>query len=369
MERYNYKTSLDGTWQLYIARHNDCKNQLAMLTTGAALKNKEIQCIDGSVPGNFELDMQKCGLIEDPFYDVNTLELQKLENRHLWYVREFYFDGDDTDGFYLNFEGVDTYAEYYLNGEFIGESDNMLISHKIPLGSDGYSALKKGKNELLVHIIPTNIAERGKSFGQGVVATSFCQSSLVTRKAPHMYGWDIMPRAISGGIWRSVYLCRDKKECIEEVYMHQRDKNNPRDQILYFKINVEGDLIREYKLKVHAVCGDHSFEYERTLWHTEGLLPVYAHGAKLWWPRNMGEQNLYTVTVTLLHEDEVLDTRTFRQGIRSVKLVKSDYIDANGNGDFCFIVNGERFFAMGTNWVPMDAFHSRDEERLSLIHI
>ena len=38
--------------------------------------------------------------------------------------------------------------------------------------------------------------------------------------------------------------------------------------------------------------------------------------------------------------------------------------DAKGSGEFCFYVNGERVFIRGTNWVPLDAFHSRDAARL-----
>ena len=364
MEKLNYKKCLDGEWRLFIAEHSECKNNVQNLSSGAALKNSGYLEIAGSVPGNFELDMQKAGLIGDPFYDVDVIEMQKLENRHLWYVCEFDFSEDSTDGFYLHFDGVDTYAEYYLNGEFIGETDNMLISHELPLGNSDCSALKKGKNELLVHITPAMIAARDKTNGQGSFSVYSNSGALNTRKASHMYGWDIMPRIVSGGIWRSVYLCKNKAEYIDEVYLYQRGQNDPREQHLYYKVNVEGDFIREYALNVVAVCGDHKFEYTHWLWHTEGTFNNYAYDAKLWWPRNMGEQNLYNVTVTLLHGDEVLDTKTFRHGIRCVKLLKSDYIDDNGESEFCFTVNGERFFAMGTNWVPLDAFHSRDKERL-----
>ena len=230
MEKLNYKKCLDGEWQLYIAEHAKCKNNVQNLNCGAALKNSGYTELAGSVPGNFELDMQKAGLIGDPFYDVDVIEMQKLENRHLWYVCEFDFSEDSTDGFYLHFDGVDTYAEYYLNGEFIGETDNMLISHELPLGNSGYSSLKKGRNELLVHITPAMIAARDKTNGQGSFSVYSNSGALNTRKASHMYGWDIMPRIVSGGIWRSVYLCKNKAEYIDEVYLYQRGQNDPREQ-------------------------------------------------------------------------------------------------------------------------------------------
>ena len=48
-----------------------------------------------------------------------------------------------------------------------------------------------------------------------------------------------------------------------------------------------------------------------------------------------------------------------------MRLVNSEYIDENGKGEFYFLINGEKMYARGTNWVPLDAFHSRDRERLS----
>ena len=45
-------------------------------------------------------------------------------------------------------------------------------------------------------------------------------------------------------------------------------------------------------------------------------------------------------------------------------LERTSTTDQEGSGEFCFRINGQKVFAMGTNWVPVDAFHSRDEERL-----
>jgi hypothetical protein len=42
----------------------------------------------------------------------------------------------------------------------------------------------------------------------------------------------------------------------------------------------------------------------------------------------------------------------------------SETTDKDGNGEFCFIVNNKKIFVLGTNWVPLDAFHSNDANRL-----
>ena len=113
MEFFERKQCLDGTWRLYIEENCVCKDW--HLEEGAFteefLKSKGLTAIDGSVPGNFELDMEKAGLLCDLFYDTNVLKARYLENRHLWYVRTFTFDSKPCERDYLLFEGVDTDAD------------------------------------------------------------------------------------------------------------------------------------------------------------------------------------------------------------------------------------------------------------------
>ena len=364
MEKYLSKICLDGKWNLYIEENKNCRDFASLISSEEELKNRGINKIEGTVPGNFEIDMMREGLIPDLFSDLNPLIAQELENRHLWYATEFQFDGDTNEKFEFLFEGVDTFADYYLNGEYLGSTDNMLVEHELEA-----KGLVEGKNHLLVHIYPTEIKAREKHFEAGIISVQHCTNSAVAvRKCPSMYGWDIMPRMISGGIWKSVYLVSKKKERIEEIYMYLRNHSRGtsfENHAMYFRTTIDGDFAKEYSLHIKGVCGDSVFEKEHEMWHSEGMvIPVRIANPKLWWPRNMGEQNLYEVTVTLKHGEEILDTKTFKYGVRKVWLNRSDYIDKDGNGQFEFLINEKLFFAMGTNWVPLDALHSRDKERL-----
>jgi beta-mannosidase len=95
-----------------------------------------------------------------------------------------------------------------------------------------------------------------------------------------------------------------------------------------------------------------------------GLPPLVVEHPRLWWPRGRGEANLYDVTVRLFKNGEEIDRAEFRHGIRTVELERTSVTDQAGNGEFCFIVNGDKTFIHGTNWVPADAYHSRDLERI-----
>ena len=57
----------------------------------------------------------------------------------------------------------------------------------------------------------------------------------------------------------------------------------------------------------------------------------------------------------------ILSTDNKRVGLRTIQLDITDInLPPDHPGKFCFIVNGEPIFIHGTNWVPMDALHSRD---------
>ena len=81
---YNIKESLCGNWKLYIAENSLCSSFADDVCDEASVKAHQLESISAEVPGNFELDMYKAGLIDDPFYAKNPLDIQKLENRHLW---------------------------------------------------------------------------------------------------------------------------------------------------------------------------------------------------------------------------------------------------------------------------------------------
>ncbi len=350
------RISLDGAYTLYY-RENHRLASDAVLTDIDALTRSEISRVSATVPGNFEIDLMKAGVIDDIFFGKNPLEAQKRENYHLWYTKTFTMtESADYD---IVFDGVDTFADVYLNGVLIGSTDNMLIAHTFPA-----TTLRAGENELVVHIKPVFLESRKYPIGAGVIThQKYNAESLNVRKAAHTFGWDIMPRILSGGIFRSVYLLKKRPEKIEEIYLRAVKVSDKKASLrLYYQARVQGDFAYEYTLKTVGVCGDSRFERMTKLWNPSGVENWNIEMPKLWWTKDMGQQNLYDVTCELYHADEKIDTVHFRFGIRKFELKRTSL--AGENGDFCFYLNGEPLFIRGTNWVPLDALHSRDAERL-----
>lgn len=340
---------------------NKIQKEIPPYSTTAEIEACEYPKLDVTVPGNFEQDLFLAGVIEDPYFGINTLKLREYEAMHTYYYRTFDFFGD-TERAEFRFEGVDTFAEIYLNGVQIAYLDNMLIEHIIKA-----QGIRRGKNELVVHILPANIVARQYAIPPACNAQTYNYNTLYTRKAAYMSGWDIMPRIVSSGIWRGVSLFERQKDRIDDVFAYTArfltcEGEPAADLVFHYNLTVSEDLITDYRIKVRGVCEESSFSQETMLWHTGGKLYTRIKNPKLWWPKRYGEPHLYDTAVELWRGDELLDTYTMHVGIRTVKL--EHYGVADGNGEFCFIINGKRVFALGVNWVPLDAFPSNHVKRL-----
>ncbi len=354
--KYKRSFSLDGDWMLYYEENHKVP-RLTEYPTATTLAENGFACVKASVPGNFEIDLQNAGIIDDIFFGKNPLGAQKRENYHLWYTRTF--DISEEGEYQFVFEGIDTFADIYLNGKQIGSTDNMLIAHTVK--ADG---LRMGKNELLIHIKPVFLESRKYPIGAGVIThQKYNAESLHVRKAAHMFGWDILPRILSGGIWRSVRLEKIREEYIDEIYLRAINLRGGKAKMrLYCNAVLTGDFAYEYTLRVKGVCKDRSFSEEFRLWNASSVFRFDIDEPYLWWVRDMGEQNLYDVSAELWHGETLVDTVSFRTGLCKFELKRSSLADETS--EFCFYLNGKPLFVRGTNWVPMDALHSRDKERI-----
>ncbi len=350
-------------WQMSFAKDAEISEKTP---AGAAeMLKSSYPVYEARIPGNFEIDLQRNGIIDDPFLGLNVLKVHEYEDCHVWYFTSFAIEAPAGGDSFLVFEGLDTFADIYLNGQRLVSTDNMLIEHRIPVNGK-----LKSTNELLVHIKPACIEAKKYDYTASNFALNYNYESLFVRKAPHMYGWDIMPRIVSAGIWRDVYIENLAYERIEECYLQTvsaEGENGDAKLSAFFKITMGSCLYTDYELTIEGCCRDRSFKVRRKLHFCAGSFSFTAGNVKLWWPKGRGEPNLYSVTVSLMKGGQSISSREFNFGIRTVKLERTGVIDGFGNGEFYFIVNGEKVFIKGSNWVPADALHSRDRERIPKI--
>ena len=350
--------NLNGEWKLYYA-----KEEGPMPDSPRALVDEGWPCIVGTVPGNVELDLFAAGIEEEPFFGENLYSYTKYEYYQWWYVRDVYVDTQPEPGqeVILRFEGLDTYGSVFVNESLVGTTENMLIPHEF----DITDTVKLGNNS--IHVRIESAMNKARAYDYPVYLASLENNKFMEmcrlRKAPHSVGWDIMPRFLSAGLWRDVTIETRPATRIKETYFATLEANAREAKVcaaVSFSI-AETDLLN-YSVRFIGTCGDHEFRYESGIRFIAHKFHFTVPNPVLWWPRGLGEPNVYVLETQLRKNGQIVDSRTERVGIRTAR------IDAvyGRKEDFKFdiLINGRKLLAMGTNWVPLDAFHSRDPERV-----
>lgn len=313
--------------------------------------------IQGAVPGNVELDYQVTGKLKDVFQAQNAKAAQDLEWKDFWYVKEFDMPEVPENELWLHFEGVDTIAEYFLNGIKIGESDNMLIGHDFNVTD----AVRHGENTLAIHIHSAMAYAKQFEIRPYNVAFPGCYESLHIRKSAMNYGWDISPRLLSAGIWKDVWLEVRDQARFKDVYLTTASVYED-VAILVLSVNAEipDDYMGRCKLLVSGRCDDGNFSAEYPMPFNNTTVYPYVKNAKLWWPNGMGEQNLYDIQLQIVCNDVVITEYTLRYGIRKAELKFGEAVGDEGN--FALYINNKLCRCRGANWVPISLLHSQDKD-------
>src|SRR5690348_12676646 len=129
----------------------------------------------------------------------------------------------------LVFQGLDTYATVYLNGQGVLRADNMFRTWRV----DAKLYLKQGSNTLLIAFrSPINevlkqieglpyqlpsISSHDADVEKGIGTDPY------TRKAPYQYGWDWGPRFVTMGVWKPVALESWDDAVIRDLHIAQNE--------------------------------------------------------------------------------------------------------------------------------------------------
>ncbi len=350
------KISLNGIWSLKGKKQTE--------------NTDEFITLPAEVPGCVQLDLSKNGhLPENLYMGMNILENEKYEDYEWWYETTFTAP-DEKENVYLVFEGVDCLAEYFLNGKKIGESDNMFITHEFKIDE----FLVAGENTLTVHLSSVTVAAEDKDYTLKVLNNPQNLESRHIRKTPHCYGWDIMPRAVTAGLWREVRL-----EVRDEIYFTQtffKTVEFPFDFTqtamkltiapkckFFYTLDCKHDNLSDVEIELSASCGnDSGFSVKFPVKKKFGTYEFEVKNPKLWNPYGYGEPNVYDGTAKIIKNKKTIHEEKIYFGIRKVEFDRRDPLGED-IGQFRILVNDNEIMVKGTNWVPMDAFHSNDAAR------
>ncbi|MCB9082031.1 MAG: glycoside hydrolase family 2 protein [Lewinellaceae bacterium] len=321
--------------------------------------------LPATVPGTVHTDLLANKKIEDPYYRTNERQLQWIDKTEWEYRTSFYVDTNllKFDVLNLEFLGLDTYVDVYLNGTRIISADNFFIAWK----KDIKPLVRLGDNNLRLHFLSP--ARKGiellEAHGYGLPAGNDQSEvgemgdqrvSVFIRKPGYHFGWDWGPRLVTSGIYRPVQLRAWSKVRLEDVYFHQDELSDTLAQ-----------------LTAHAeITATTAQTVELLVWHGEELLgaqsfelaagpntldlPFQIQNPRRWWTHDLGEPFRYALRAELRGEDKVLNSLTHQIGLRTVRIVQTP--DAKG-ASFYVELNGRPIFAKGANYIPNDVFIPR----------
>lgn len=317
--------------------------------------------LSAKVPGTVHQDLIHHQLLPSPFYGTNEEKIQWVENEDWEYKTTFTVTAEQlrNDAAVLSFEGLDTYADVYLNGALILQADNMFVGYKVAVKE----ILREGANQLHVffHSPIKQTLPQWRSNGFNYPADNDHRAerlSVFTRKAPYSYGWDWGIRMVTSGIWRPVTLHFYNKVAIEDLHVRQLTLS---DEVARLACDVELRKVSSGTEKMtmvvsYALPGEPEMSVEKEITLDEEIskitLPVEISQPQRWMPNGWGKPVLYNLSARVVYRNDTLALCSRRIGLRTIRVVKEK--DAVGES-FYFEVNGIPMFAKGANYIPGDA--------------
>jgi beta-mannosidase len=313
-----------------------------------------------TVPGCVHTDLLANKLIGDSFYRENELPQQWIGRTDWEYQTHFVLTPATLRRAHVElvFEGLDTYAEVYVNDVLVLKADNMFRTWRV----DCKSALTIGDNILRVRFrSPINeVLPRMAQIKPPLPAPND-QGELTspyTRKAPYQYGWDWGPRFVTSGIWRPVSLEAWNQARVSDVQIIT-NKIAADSASLTANVEIAASATSRAILVLNNLT-NHTVAARKEITLTSGTNRISVDFTvphpRLWWPNGLGDHPLYDFQAQVIIQRRLIDQKRTRIGLRTLELRQQP--DETGKS-FTFVINGVPVFAKGANWIPADSFPTR----------
>lgn len=320
----------------------------------------EVAWSPASVPGCVHTDLISNRLIADPFDRDNEQQLQWIGKTDWDYQTTFITRPDLLKRQHIEivFEGLDTYADVFLNDALLLSANNMFRQWRV----DCKKLLNNGENTLRIHFrSPINeILPLMAKLEHQLPAPNDQgeKTSPFTRKAAYQFGWDWGPRFVTSGIWRPVILEAWDQARIEDFHIVQNELDNNAA-----RLTAEIEILSSETTSAVVFIDNQTTQggaVQREVRLSPGTNRLWVKFViskpKLWWPNGLGPHKLYRLRTRLVEGTVLLDQAVRRVGLRTLELRQKP--DQWGKS-FEFVINGVPVFAKGANWIPADSFPSR----------
>ncbi|KAI1662218.1 glycoside hydrolase family 2 protein [Daldinia decipiens] len=351
--------------------------------------------VPGKVPSQTHLDLFAAKIIDDPYHGLNDFDLRWVAMADWNYTAQVAgLSKDEGLTTFLLFNGLDTFANISLCSKSVANTNNQFRQYFFDV-TDVLSACSSDSPELLIEFgsaprIANEIAALpgAPTWPEGPTISleiefEFGNRQFI-RKEQSDFGWDWGPAFAPAGVWQKAWVVQLQKEevhvrnSIFDLYREGQLNLLPPDQNANWVLNASIDVIgtvpegatMNYKIFDLATQKEvSSGDLTGVENHGDvitGNVILDAKDYKLWWPNGLGTQNLYNITVDVVSESgKVLVSVVKRSGFRTIVMNMGEVTDeeiAQGvapGTHWHFEVNGQTFYAKGSNFIPPDTFWPR----------
>ena len=274
------------------------------------------------------------GVYADPFYSTNQQKIPKAEFQVPWWYRSDFTVADTSERTYLDFGGVISAADVYVNGDQVATAQDVTgayTHHEL----DVTSLVHSGTNTVALRIRPN---DPDKNLTMGWI------------------DWLQPPPDENMGIVRDVLVRRGGPVALRDAHVVTRlDVPSLTSADLTVKAQARNDSGAPATTTVSGSIGTATFEKTLTLaaheTKTVSFAPsdvpgLHLTSPKVWWPAGMGGQPLYELKLTASVSGTVSDTAHQAFGIRDVQA------PLNSDGARQYRINGRRLLVKGGGWSP-----------------
>ena len=325
--------------------------------------------IKASVPGDITYDLYRAGLICDPYFGMNHKKIEWIARTDFEYTCLFDLPAEiySEEEILLEFDGIDTFAEIFLNGKLLGATENMFLKYSFNVKE---VAREKG-NVLSVKM--RSVFKKMNEIDDSGYFGVFNTKRLFIRKAQCHFGWDWAPDMPGYGIYGAARIIGAKKNRIEmsgykafndgflTLYAELNYTIRPQMDFKGNAVKIEnedcrGDVLR-YTI---AIEPDKPLEESETavkesvISGKKNFKNFKIDNPELWYPCGYGKQPLYEYKIELIHGGEITSVKRGKFAFREVKLIQKP-VDDDRLG-YKFEINGREIFIKGSNWTPTECF-------------
>lgn len=316
------------------------------------------------IPSSVQEILIRDSVLPNPFYGTNEKKIQWVEEKDWEYRKIFVISEEEMkyEAIFLHFEGLDTFADVYLNGEKLFYSKNMFVSKEISVKN----MLKVGENILSVRFFSpiTHLNHLREASGFEYPAGNDHRKekvSVYARKAPYHFGWDWGIRIVQMGIWRPVWLNLYNKAQIKDYFAHQKEVSAQKASIenhIEVEVTQSFNGFIEIKHQIENKVVYHKQEVSFEKGKNTIIIPTEIKNPKLWNPNGWGEAHLYQFSAKIYENETLITQKEHEIGLRDIQLIREK--DAKGQS-YYFQVNGKPIFAKGANYIPGEILTSKQD--------